>query len=245
MRDFIKRWLLKRGAVISRPPGQFAVSDWKFGALKARGLELRSVVDGGAAEGEWAEEFLAVYPSAKVLCVEPRSTAGPQLAALKARHAAVQIAACLLGPSAADVKFNSSGVTSSVLNTAGGNSFGTTDVSPMKTLDGLIAETAFGWPDLIKLDLQGYELEALRGATDCLRNAKALLLEVSFVPFLAGMPLALDVANFASGHGYRLYDIFGLWNRPLDGALAQGDFFFLKDGHPLLSDSRWATAGSF
>jgi len=33
------------------------------------------------------------------------------------------------------------------------------------------------WPDLIKIDVEGFELEVLRGATECLRRAKRVILE--------------------------------------------------------------------
>jgi len=44
-------------------------------------------------------------------------------------------------------------------------------------------------PDVIKLDVQGYELEALKGGQECLRSAMAVLMEVSFAEFYCGQPL--------------------------------------------------------
>ena len=80
----------------------------------------------------------------------------------------------------------------------------------------------------------------LAGATAALASAQAVQLEVSFIPILQGGPLVAEVVRFMAERGFRLYDILGLWHRPLDGALAQGDFLFVREGHPLLADPRWA-----
>jgi hypothetical protein len=111
---------------------------------------------------------------------------------------------------------------------------------PMTTLDVLVRRLSFPCPALIKLDLQGFEMDALKGAGECLRNAQALLLKLSFFRFQRGAPLAGEMTHFLGQHGFRIYDIPGLWSRPLDGALAQGDFLFLRDGHPLFADECWS-----
>ena len=110
---------------------------------------------------------------------------------------------------------------------------------PMSPLDKLITQRQMPWPDLIKLDLQGFELDALRGSEQCLQHGQAVLLEVSFFEIQKGMSLAGEVIDFMRQRGFRIYDILALWHRPLDGALAQGDFLFLKEGHPLLRDESW------
>jgi hypothetical protein len=110
-------------------------------------------------------------------------------------------------------------------------------------MDALVARTSFGWPELIKLDLQGAEMIALRGGSECLRHAQALLLELSFIRLQQGTPLVDEVIAFLRERAFRVYDIAGLWHRPLDGALAQGDFLFLREGHPLLADERWDAQG--
>ena len=68
---------------------------------------------------------------------------------------------------------------------------------------------------------------------------KAVLLEVSFLPIMKGMPLIGDVVPYLAARGFRCYDILGLWQRPLDGALAQGDMLFLNEKNKLVADTRW------
>ena len=67
-----------------------------------------------------------------------------------------------------------------------------------------------------------------------------MLLEVSFIPFMQGAPLIADVIAFMKENRFRCYDVFALWHRPLDGALAQGDVMFVREDNHLLADDRWS-----
>jgi FkbM family methyltransferase len=237
--DLFRKFLQNRGIFVSRHAGLFKLWPIKLKAAKERGLELRCVVDGGAHEGAWTRELKQVYPHAEVLCVEPRAGAQAKLRELASDLDGIHIVQTLLGPEDAQVQFNESLDRSSVLPNFAGQRFGQTSTVPMTTLDAVVRKLNTPWPDLIKLDLQGFELEALRGATECMQHAQALLLELSLYRFQQGAPLAAEMIGFLGERGFRLYDIVGLWGRNLDGALAQGDFVFLRETHPLFSSNRW------
>jgi FkbM family methyltransferase len=239
MRELIKRELLRRDIIFSRPPGQFIVTEHKLAKARDRGLKLNMVVDGGAANGEWAELLKHIYPATKVLCVEPRADVQVELHRRAAMLDGISVAQTLLGAQDGTVDFFEEQRRSSALKNATGQEWGKKVTAPMTTLDALITKMQLPDPDLIKLDLQGYELECLKGATRCLAHAEAVLLEVSFIPIQQGMPLIGDVVPFMSQHGFQVYDITALWHRPLDGAMAQGDFLFIANRSKLLADSRW------
>jgi FkbM family methyltransferase len=239
IRNLIKRALLRRDVILSRPPGQFSITELKLAKVRDRGLRVKMAVDGGAAEGAWAEELKEIFPDAKLLCIEPREDAQAELRARAARVPGMTVAQTLLGPEHKHIDFYESSHQSSVLKDAQGQDWGKKISTPMTTLDALVAKLGLPDPDLIKLDLQGYELEALKGASRCLESASAVLLEVTLIPFQSGMPLIGDVVPFMASRGYRVYDITALWHRPLDGALAQGDFLFVPDRSPLVADTRW------
>ena len=87
-------------------------------------------------------------------------------------------------------------------------------------------------PDLLKLDLQGFELPALKGADQCLKHAELCIVEFGCLDAYKERTTPNDVMNLMYQYDYVLYDIVDLIYRPYDGALVGGDFFFVK------SDSR-------
>ena len=107
----------------------------------------------------------------------------------------------------------------------------------MTTVDFLLANKGWESVDLIKIDVQGYELEVLKGASGTLSNTEAVLLEVSFIPINKGAPLIHEVIAFMQERGFRIYDICSLIRRPLDKALWQADLIFVDQESPLLMRS--------
>lgn len=68
-------------------------------------------------------------------------------------------------------------------------------------LDDYRREKNLPFPDLIKLDVQGYELEVLKGGVECLAAAKAVISEVAFVELYEGQHMFHDIVNFMASHG--------------------------------------------
>ena len=72
------------------------------------------------------------------------------------------------------------------------------------TLDSLDLEA-----DFIKIDVQGAELDILKGGGKTLKKAKLLLLELSFLDYNVGAPLIDDVLQETYKQGFRMIDTFG------------------------------------
>lgn len=245
LKEIIKSLLLRSGVIISRTPGQFNLGGLRLLRLREAGFRCCFAVDGGAADGGWTREFHHVFPESAVLCVEPRDDCQAKLRAAVASLQHATVVQTVLGAEEGIVQLHEHADQSSILNNSADREFGRVVQRPITTLDKLLSTHGLPSPDLIKLDLQGAELICLRGATESLRHAEVVILEVSFIPFYAGNPLIADVMSFMSAHNFRCYDIAGLWRRPLDNALAQGDFFFVRNDSPLVSDSRWSTTSAW
>ena len=103
----------------------------------------------------------------------------------------------------------------------------------MTTLDTLLEAEHLESPLLLKLDVQGFELEVLRGARNTLNKAELVLLEVSALPFNEGAPLVVDVVDFMASAGFVAFDLCGHVRRQSDSALLQMDTLFARAGSDL------------
>ena len=77
--------------------------------------------------------------------------------------------------------------------------------------------------DILKLDVQGAELQALQGARKLLETTKVVYLEVSFVPIYKEGPLFGEIDAFLSRCGYRRHAIY-----PSDQPCHWGDALYAK-----------------
>jgi hypothetical protein len=92
-------------------------------------------------------------------------------------------------------------------------------------LDDIVKARKLPWPDLIKLDVQGYELEVLKGAADAIQHAKAAILEVSFVEYYQGQCFFDGVVEHMAKSGFLIY-AFGV-NTLLGRPIHQTDVLFV------------------
>jgi FkbM family methyltransferase len=108
--------------------------------------------------------------------------------------------------------------------------------------------------DALKIDVQGGELQVLRGATRCLDSTVILAeVEVSFLERYVGQPLAADILGFMADRGFELIELsgfkryrrlnsFGIRNPGVPGGrpgrLAYCDALFLLSDERLLQRLR-------
>jgi hypothetical protein len=102
---------------------------------------------------------------------------------------------------------------------------------PLTTIDAEIARLNLAGPYLMKLDVHGYELPILEGATHALSNCALAIIECYNFKIAENSLLFHDMCCHMEQLGFRVIDFSGpLW-RKRDEALWQMDLFFIPASH--------------
>jgi len=82
--------------------------------------------------------------------------------------------------------------------------------------------------DLIKIDVQGSELDIIKGGISIIKNSKAVILEVSLVEYNENSPTKEMVYSFMNELGFKDVEILENINHPLTYELIQQDVLFIN-----------------
>jgi FkbM family methyltransferase len=96
----------------------------------------------------------------------------------------------------------------------------------VKRADELIGQNILPVPGIIKLDVQGFELEVLKGFGKYLKDVTYIIAEVSFKEYYQGQALFPDIVNYLAAQGLNIY-AFG-HGTPTGQELTQIDILFKK-----------------
>ena len=134
------------------------------------------VVDGGANEGQTIELLLNFSPNINIYSFEPNEKLYKYLKKKYSNHDNVNVSSLALVDKEGDFDFNiykSTKLSSiKVLNPNSIQTSKLTSIAHVKgiTLDSFVTSNSINKVDLLKLDLQGFEYEALLGSQSLLKN---------------------------------------------------------------------------
>ena len=199
-------------------------------ALIAR-LEPRVVIDVGANRGQFALAALIGHPDVHVVSFEPLSGPRATYDAVLGHVDTVRVVPLALGasPGTASINISRSDDSSSLLraterqtSTFPGSVVRTTETVTVSTLDTEIAEVEPS--TLLKIDVQGFELEVLRGADRTLAACRWVMCEVSFLPLYDGQCTPGEVIAHLAERSFRLAAIVDTLSS--GGEIVQADLLF-------------------
>ncbi len=201
-----------------------------------RGLVM---VDGGAHDGQMARRFVERFPGIGVYGFEPNADLFPRLQANLSGVPGERRQLALSSRTRTLKMFiNGSPMTSSVLPRNENSERYFDAVTRIKEVRELEATSLDDWfdrsgldrVDIIKLDLQGYELEALRGAERLLAKGVACVyLEVNYVPFYEGSATFGEIDVFMRTRGYKLFNLYNTCTHLPAGHIGSGDALYVPD----------------
>ena len=213
--------------------------------LARLGLAPATVIDVGAAYGDWTVECLRTFPSARALLVEPLAEFAELLAARQTElgdHVVVNAAAAREDGEATVFVHADLVGSSMLLEREEHDVDGAPRAVPSVTVDTAVRNANVEPPFLLKLDVQGAELQVLEGARETLRRTEAVILEVTFFDVFSGGTVFHELVDWMQAAGFVVYDIDELLYRPLDGALIQANFAFVPKTSTLRARHAYAAS---
>ena len=201
-----------------------------------RNLNCLTVVDIGANRGQFALAARHAFPCAKIVSFEPLSRPANRFRAVFAGNNQISLYQAGIGPehrrAAIHVSFKDD--SSSLLPITstqqalfpGTGEVGTTEIA-IGPLEDFVPADSIEAPALLKLDVQGYELEALRGCESLLHRFAHVYCECSYVELYEGQALADEVIAWLRERGFALRDIHNV-HYDRSGRAIQADFLFAR-----------------
>ena len=196
-----------------------------------------TIVDIGANRGQFTLLSRYLFPNAHVISIEPLRGPANTFRKLFKFDQNVILHEGAVGPEAKNVSMHvSARDDSSSLLPIGEkqtNVFpGTEELSleeiSVAPLNHYVQSDDLVSPALLKIDVQGFELEVLKGCGDFLEKFDYIYVECSFVELYKEQALADEVIQYLIYHSFKLN---GIYNTFYDkkGIAVQGDFLFSKD----------------
>ena len=198
------------------------------------------IFDVGAHKGETVARYKALFPASTIYCFEPFPENCEILRSRFSSDSSVKVYQNAVSDINQSKTFyvNENDATSSLLPRTNGqkryfskaaDSKCTLDVEAV-TIDEIMLKNNIDHIDILKFDIQGGELMALKGAENALRESRVSVIysEALFVPHYQNNPLLLDLWNFLDQHEYSFFDIYDLY-RATNGQLRFADIIFINN----------------
>lgn len=80
-------------------------------------------------------------------------------------------------------------------------------IRKMRTIDSIVKERNFPLPDMIKIDVQGCELDILKGMTETLKTVQHIVVELQMVEYNIGAKTTKDSIPFIESLGFKLQPV--------------------------------------
>lgn len=207
------------------------------------GFDCEYVLDLGAHEGWFTKVAMDIYPNAHYTLFEPL----PQMKE-KLEKVCQENPKCQYLPLAISNQTGKTYITN-YSNLSGASIKRSLDKKLQQekkqilidtdTIDNLVLNQKVQVPNLVKMDIEGSELDALQEATSILGKTEVFIIETALYNFGEYRPDFYDIVEFMRSKEYYVYDVVGYHRRPYDGSLGMLDIVFVKDKGTLRSNHKW------
>ena len=246
IKEFLKRLFLVLGLKITRRnSGLFALKSTfvyqfspededKFNWIKS--LNINTVIDVGAHQGEFSSQIYQILPNAKFYCFEPLRNNFKELKsnlnlpnfslfnlAMGDRCEKTEIHSNKFSPSSSLLK-----ISKLHQETFPFSANEELEAIETNTLDEIFKDIRLEDNILLKIDVQGYEDKVLAGAKSMLERVNVIIIETSFCELYEGQTLFADIYNLLTNQGFVYSGSLEELKSPIDGLPLQQDSLFIK-----------------
>ena len=225
--------IAKLGRNGSRQAGKALSHRHALERMAAKGVEISTFIDAGAARGAWSLATEKYWPNAHFHLLEAKDVWRRDLEKLATRKTNYSFTMKAVTDTPGTIYFPAGG------DDYGGAAFkdpGSRDDLidvPATSIDHEVNAQALKGPYGIKLDTHGTEVDILQGAEATLKDTALLCIETyNFIGQKRFPELLLHMQSL----GFRVADIAEPLFRESDAALWQVDFYFLRTDHPIFQD---------
>lgn len=233
----LRKKVLPNAVDVSDSSDPFLVQRRLMSALNKTNI---TIFDVGANRGETTKKYCVEFPTADIYCFEPFPESIAELQRQFSDDPRIHIVQKAVAHKKDTATFyvNERDVTNSLLpRPAHGRRYYPKSAGPKKTinveaidLDDFLRSNDISTIDILKMDIQGGELNALYGAEHILRTGKTSLIftEVMFIAHYERAPLFYEVWSYLSRFGYSLFHIYDV-HKATNGQIRFGDALFVSE----------------
>ena len=236
LRNAVRGAIRRGGFDVVRYDASLSPESRRIRLIEKQGVDV--VLDVGANTGPFAQALRSSGFAGRIVSFEPQSAAYAVLEAACGADPAWECRRIAVGAVDGEAELHVAGnsSSSSLLDMAGEHvaaapesQYVATEPVLVRTLDSMLPELVRpGDRVYVKLDIQGLELEALRGAEETLAQTSVVESELSLVPLYHDAPDLMEVVNHLAERGFHLLTLEPVFVDPHDGRLLQVDGLFAR-----------------
>lgn len=190
--------------------------------LKNMNIYPDQVLDVGANLGQFYSKFKSIFPDSNIFSIEGNPSCESELSKVNQNYKI-----CFLSKEQTKKTFY---INPSASQCSGGSLYKETtffyENAREEKVDTITLDSLGREFDYIKIDVQGSELDIIKGGLKTIMCCSILQLELSFLEYNQGSPFASEIISYLHNLDFYIYDISSLiyWKN----RLSQSDFIFIN-----------------
>ena len=198
--------------------------------------KVNTIIDIGANKGQFSLAARYVYSDATIISFEPLSGPAEIFNKVFTKDQNIVLHQSAIGPQNDKVEMHVSNRedSSSILSIGNkqssifpGTEESHTDEIKVAPLNYFLSKKDLIKPVFVKIDVQGYEFEVLKGSEELLEFIDHIYVECSFVELYEGQALADEVIAYLVNYSFRLKGVYNTFYDK-NGIAIQADFLFAR-----------------